>query len=130
MASSLPLLVMVLLSQEPCCLPCLAQENYNSVVLKAASEMDLHTLQDKIDATFDPGMLGMGFIKRCKDAKIESVYDVMEMEDEQRNVLLPMVERCTEVITQNTNVMERLEKALDDRFTCPLKKPGTDCPHQ
>jgi hypothetical protein len=52
------------------------------------------------------------------------------LEDEQRNVLLPMVERCTEVITQNTNVMERLEKALDDRFTCPLKKPGTDCPHQ
>jgi hypothetical protein len=52
------------------------------------------------------------------------------LEDEQRNVLLPMVERCTEVITQNTNVMVRLEKALDDRFTCPLKKPGTDCPHQ
>jgi hypothetical protein len=32
-----------------------------------------------------------------------------------------MVERCTEVITQNTNVMERLEKALDERFDCPLK---------
>jgi hypothetical protein len=44
------------------------------------------------------------------------------LEDEQRNVLLPMVERCTEVITQNTNVMERLEKALDERFECPLKQ--------
>ncbi|KAF8156619.1 Sec63 Brl domain-containing protein [Crassisporium funariophilum] len=29
-------------------------------------------------------------IKRCKDAKIESVYDVMEMEDEQRNEMLQM----------------------------------------
>src|SRR5271166_6847420 len=48
------------------------------------------------------------------------------LEDEQRNVLLPMVERCTEVITQNTNVMERLEKALDSRAIdardCPLRK--------
>jgi TPR repeat protein len=77
MASSLPLLVMVLLSQEPCCLPCLAQENYNSVVLKAASEMDLHTLQDKIDATFDPGMLGMGFIKRCKDASPAQLNELL-----------------------------------------------------
>ena len=44
------------------------------------------------------------------------------LEDEQRNVLLPMVERCTEVITQNTNVMERLEHSLDERFECPLRK--------
>ena len=29
-------------------------------------------------------------IKRCKDANIESVYDVMEMEDNQRNELLQM----------------------------------------
>ena len=29
-------------------------------------------------------------IKRCKDAEIESVYDVMEMEDDQRNQLLQM----------------------------------------
>ncbi|THG98887.1 hypothetical protein EW026_g3361 [Hermanssonia centrifuga] len=29
-------------------------------------------------------------IKRCKEAKIESVYDIMEMEDEQRNELLQM----------------------------------------
>jgi pre-mRNA-splicing helicase BRR2 len=29
-------------------------------------------------------------IKRCKDAGIESVYDVMEMEDDRRNELLQM----------------------------------------
>lgn len=38
-------------------------------------------------------------IKRCKDAGVESVYDVMEMEDDQRNALLqmdarPMRDRC------------------------------------
>jgi hypothetical protein len=36
-----------------------------------------------------------------------------KLEDEQRRVLLPMVERCTDVITQNTMMMERLEKVLD-----------------
>jgi hypothetical protein len=38
------------------------------------------------------------------------------LEDDQRNVLLPMVERCFVVITKNTNVMERLERALDERL--------------
>jgi hypothetical protein len=37
---------------------------------------------------------------------------INKLEDEQRNVLLPMVERCTDVISQNTAMMERLEKAL------------------
>ena len=32
----------------------------------------------------------MQVIKRCKDANVESVYDVMELEDEQRNQLLQM----------------------------------------
>lgn len=32
-------------------------------------------------------------IKRCKEAGVESVYDVMEMEDEQRNALLQMDSR-------------------------------------
>jgi hypothetical protein len=52
------------------------------------------------------------------------------LEDEQRNVLLPMVERCTEVITQNTNVMERLEKSLDDRLTCPFHNGPQGCTKQ
>jgi hypothetical protein len=38
-----------------------------------------------------------------------------KLEEEQRKVLLPMVERCTDVIAQNTGVMERLEKVLNDR---------------
>jgi hypothetical protein len=37
---------------------------------------------------------------------------VDKLEDEQRNVLLPLVERCSDVIAQNTMMMERLEKAL------------------
>jgi hypothetical protein len=46
---------------------------------------------------------------------------ITKLEDEQRDVLLPMVERSTDVITQNTAMMERLEKALDGRFECPLR---------
>lgn len=32
-------------------------------------------------------------IKRCKEAGVESVYDVMDMEDDQRNKLLQMDNR-------------------------------------
>ena len=38
---------------------------------------------------------------------------VEKLEDEQRNVLLPLVERTSDVIAQNTMMMERLEKTLD-----------------
>ena len=38
---------------------------------------------------------------------------IVKLEDEQRNVLMPLVERCADVIAQNTLMMERLEKALD-----------------
>jgi hypothetical protein len=38
---------------------------------------------------------------------------ITDLEDEQRNVLMPLVERCADVIAQNTMMMERLEKALD-----------------
>jgi hypothetical protein len=45
-----------------------------------------------------------------------------KLEGEQRAVLLPMVERCTDVIAQNTTMMERLEKALaSSHFECPLR---------
>jgi hypothetical protein len=47
---------------------------------------------------------------------------ITKLEDEQRKVLLPLVERCTDVITQNTAMMERLEKALDGRAECPLRR--------
>jgi len=38
---------------------------------------------------------------------------IVRLEDEQRNVLMPLVQRCADVIAQNTLMMERLEKALD-----------------
>ena len=47
---------------------------------------------------------------------------INKLEDEQRTVLLPLVERCTDVITQNTMMMERLEKSLDNHFECPLHR--------
>jgi hypothetical protein len=37
---------------------------------------------------------------------------VEKLEDEQRNIILPLVEKSTEVIAHNTGVMERLENAL------------------
>jgi hypothetical protein len=46
---------------------------------------------------------------------------IVKLEDEQRNVLMPLVERCADVIAQNTLMMERLEKALDERFECPWR---------
>jgi len=38
---------------------------------------------------------------------------ITELEDGQRNVLMPLVERCADVIAQNTMMMERLEKVLE-----------------
>jgi len=35
-----------------------------------------------------------------------------KLEDEQRNVILPLVEKSTNVIARNTEVMDRLESAL------------------
>lgn len=40
---------------------------------------------------------------------------ITDLEDDQRNVLMPLVERCADVVAQNTLMMERLEKALDER---------------
>lgn len=39
---------------------------------------------------------------------------ITTLEDETRNVLLPLVKDCTAVIATNTKVMERLEKHLND----------------
>lgn len=40
---------------------------------------------------------------------------IATLEDETRNVLLPLVKDCTAVISQNTSVMERLERHLNNR---------------
>ena len=36
-----------------------------------------------------------------------------QLEDEQREVILPLVKECSIVIAQNTAVMERIERFLD-----------------
>ena len=36
-----------------------------------------------------------------------------QLEDEQREVILPLVERCSIIIAKNTGVMERIERYLD-----------------
>jgi hypothetical protein len=36
-----------------------------------------------------------------------------QLEDEQREVILPLVKDCSAVIAKNTAVMERIEKSLD-----------------
>ena len=51
---------------------------------------------------------------------------ITKLEDEQREVLLPLVEHCTDVITLNTSMMERLEKSLSERSDCPLR--NNTCP--
>lgn len=38
---------------------------------------------------------------------------IEKLEDEQREVILPLVERTTNVIVENTAVMRRLEDTLD-----------------
>ena len=43
------------------------------------------------------------------------------LEDGQRNVLMPLVERCADVIAQNTLMMERLERGLDRQLECPWR---------
>lgn len=49
-------------------------------------------------------LTAMQVVKRCKDAGIESVYDIMEMEDGQRNELLQMDSRQMWVFPSRANV--------------------------
>jgi hypothetical protein len=41
------------------------------------------------------------------------VARIETLEDQQQDVLLPLVEKCSTVIAQNTVIMQRLERALD-----------------
>ncbi len=61
-------------------------------------------------------LLWQGWVREVRMGK-----RITKLEDEQRNVLMPLVERCADVIAQNTMMMERLEKALDERFECPWR---------
>lgn len=38
---------------------------------------------------------------------------IRELEEEQRKVILPLVQNCTEVITKSTQVMEQNTKVMD-----------------
>jgi len=61
-------------------------------------------------------LLWQGWVRETRMGK-----RIVKLEDEQRNVLMPLVAKCADVIAQNTLMMERLEKALDDRFDCPWR---------
>jgi hypothetical protein len=54
--------------------------------------------------------LWQGWVRESRMSKRIEV-----LEDEQRSVLMPLVERCADVIAQNTLMMERLEKVMDRR---------------
>lgn len=56
-------------------------------------------------------LLWQGWTRECR-----LLGRLTKLEDEQRKVLLPLVEKCTRVITRNTSIMRRLERALDARW--------------
>lgn len=53
---------------------------------------------------------------------------INKLEDDHKDVLLPLVEKCTKVIAKNSIIMRRLEQSLDERFTCRASCPGN--PHK
>lgn len=65
-------------------------------------------------------LLWQGWMRECRLGT-----RINKLEDEQRKVLLPLVRKCTRVITRNTSIMRRLERAMDERWTCKA-----DCPKE
>lgn len=59
-----------------------------------------------------PGFTGE-VIKRCIESKVESVYDVMELEDEQRNELLQMDGRQMRDVAKFCNAYPSIELAQE-----------------
>jgi len=56
-------------------------------------------------------LLWQGWLRECRLNN-----RVSKLEDEQRKVLLPLVKKCTVVITKNTAIMRRLERAMDEQW--------------
>jgi len=56
-------------------------------------------------------LLWQGWMRECR-----LTNRIDKLEDEQRKVLLPLVKKCARVITRNTSIMGRLERALDVRW--------------
>jgi len=75
---------------------------------------DLWCLLGQTGPIVGTALTGLAFFL-WKDWKRElRLQDRIEiLEKDQKEVLLPLVERCTRIIAQNTAVMMRLEKALD-----------------
>jgi len=55
-------------------------------------------------------LLWQGWMRECR-----LTNRIDKLEDEQRKVLLPLMGKCTRVITRNTGIMRRLERVLDKR---------------
>jgi hypothetical protein len=53
-------------------------------------------------------LLWQGWVREIRMGK-----RIVKLEDEQRNVRMPLIERFADVIAQNTLMMERREKVLD-----------------
>jgi len=63
-------------------------------------------------------LLAQGWMRECRLSS-----RINKLEDEQRKVLLPLVKKCTHVITKNTLIMRRLEQTLDERWTQKIRTP-------
>lgn len=58
-------------------------------------------------------LLWQGWLRECRLGN-----RINKLEDEQRKVLLPLVKKCTTVITRNTSIMRRLERSMDEQWKC------------
>jgi hypothetical protein len=54
-------------------------------------------------------LLAQGWMRECRLSD-----RINKLEDEQRKVLLPLVKKCSIVITKNTIIMRRLERIIDE----------------
>lgn len=62
--------------------------------------------------------LWQGWVRECRFTR-----RIEKLEDEQKKVLLPLVEKCASVIAKNTLIMRRLERAMDERWVCKANCP-------
>jgi len=62
--------------------------------------------------------LWQGWVRECRLTR-----RIEKLEDEQKKVLLPLVEKCASVIAKNTLIMRRLERAMDERWSCKANCP-------
>lgn len=56
-------------------------------------------------------LLWQGWTRECR-----LLTRINKLEDGQQKVLLLLVQKCAQVITKNTGIMQRLERVLDQRW--------------